>query len=107
LAGWPRPTAARPQEQARALLADLESETAERIFDEGLHEYLTRFITGTAGAGRGDPRYLSERGDALMRLSVDHVTRYRFDRPVRGAVQSHRLTPSESTASGFWTGRSR
>ncbi|MBE2277114.1 MAG: alpha-E domain-containing protein [Rhodobacteraceae bacterium] len=39
------------QEQARALLADLESETAERIFDEGLHEYLTRFITGTAALG--------------------------------------------------------
>ncbi len=30
-----------------------------------------------------------------MRLSVDHVTRYRFDAPVRGAVQSHRLMPSE------------
>ncbi len=29
-----------------------------------------------------------------MRLSVDHVTRYRYDRPVRGLVQSHRLTPS-------------
>lgn len=29
-----------------------------------------------------------------MRLSVDHVTRYRYDRPVRGVVQSHRLTPS-------------
>ncbi|MDZ4135970.1 MAG: transglutaminase family protein [Paracoccaceae bacterium] len=29
-----------------------------------------------------------------MLLSVDHVTRYRYDRPVRGVVQSHRLTPS-------------
>ena len=29
-----------------------------------------------------------------MRLTVDHVTRYRYDAPVRGVVQSHRLTPS-------------
>jgi transglutaminase-like putative cysteine protease len=29
-----------------------------------------------------------------MWLSVDHVTRYVYDRPVRGVVQSHRLTPS-------------
>ncbi len=29
-----------------------------------------------------------------MRLVVDHVTRYRYDKPVRGVVQSHRLTPS-------------
>lgn len=29
-----------------------------------------------------------------MRLIVDHVTRYTYDVPVRGVVQSHRLTPS-------------
>ncbi|MBL9048824.1 MAG: transglutaminase family protein [Tabrizicola sp.] len=29
-----------------------------------------------------------------MRLSVDHVTRYRYDAPVRSVVQSQRLTPS-------------
>ncbi len=29
-----------------------------------------------------------------MRLTVDHVTRYNYDRPVRSVVQSHRLTPS-------------
>ena len=29
-----------------------------------------------------------------MRLLVDHVTRYHYDQPVRGVVQSHRLTPS-------------
>jgi transglutaminase-like putative cysteine protease len=29
-----------------------------------------------------------------MWLTVDHVTRYTYDRPVRGVVQSHRLTPS-------------
>jgi transglutaminase-like putative cysteine protease len=29
-----------------------------------------------------------------MRLSVDHVTRYRFDPPMRGVIQSLRLTPS-------------
>jgi transglutaminase-like putative cysteine protease len=29
-----------------------------------------------------------------MILSIDHVTRYTYDRPVRGVVQSHRLTPS-------------
>ncbi|MDZ7905578.1 MAG: transglutaminase family protein [Cypionkella sp.] len=29
-----------------------------------------------------------------MLLTVDHITRYHYDRPVRGVVQSHRLTPS-------------
>jgi transglutaminase-like putative cysteine protease len=29
-----------------------------------------------------------------MILSVEHITTYRYDRPVRGVVQSHRLTPS-------------
>lgn len=29
-----------------------------------------------------------------MLLSVDHVTRYSYDTPVRGVVQSHRLSPS-------------
>jgi transglutaminase-like putative cysteine protease len=29
-----------------------------------------------------------------MRLNVDHVTRYRYDTPVRSLVQSHRITPS-------------
>jgi transglutaminase-like putative cysteine protease len=29
-----------------------------------------------------------------MRLSVDHTTRYRFDPPTRGVIQSLRLTPS-------------
>lgn len=29
-----------------------------------------------------------------MLLSVDHVTRYEYGRPVRSVVQSHRLTPS-------------
>lgn len=29
-----------------------------------------------------------------MRLTVDHLTRYRYDTPVRSLVQSHRLTPS-------------
>ncbi|MCX7287699.1 MAG: transglutaminase family protein [Rhodobacterales bacterium] len=29
-----------------------------------------------------------------MRLTVDHVTRYVYDRPVRSLVQSHRLQPS-------------
>ncbi|GHC49805.1 transglutaminase family protein [Neogemmobacter tilapiae] len=29
-----------------------------------------------------------------MLLQVNHVTRYVYDRPVRGVVQSHRLTPS-------------
>lgn len=29
-----------------------------------------------------------------MLLTVDHLTRYSYDQPVRGVVQSHRLTPS-------------
>jgi uncharacterized alpha-E superfamily protein len=38
----------RAQERARMLLADVEQATVEAIFDEGLHEYLTRFIAETA-----------------------------------------------------------
>ncbi|MEO6298368.1 MAG: transglutaminase family protein [Paracoccaceae bacterium] len=30
-----------------------------------------------------------------MLLLIDHVTRYRYGHPVRGVVQSHRLTPSK------------
>lgn len=30
-----------------------------------------------------------------MLLKVDHLTRYHYDQPVRGVVQSHRLTPSQ------------
>ena len=29
-----------------------------------------------------------------MRLTVDHVTRYRYEAPARSVVQSHRLMPS-------------
>ena len=29
-----------------------------------------------------------------MLLTVDHVTNYTYDPPVRGVVQSHRLSPS-------------
>ena len=29
-----------------------------------------------------------------MLLQVNHITRYRYDEPVRGVVQSHRLTPT-------------
>jgi transglutaminase-like putative cysteine protease len=29
-----------------------------------------------------------------MRLRVEHVTRYHYDRPVRAVVQSHRMTPA-------------
>ena len=31
-----------------------------------------------------------------MRITVSHLTRYRFADPVRGALQSHRLTPVDS-----------
>ncbi len=37
---------------AREMLAGLEAETVERIVDEGLHEYLTRFIGEAAALGR-------------------------------------------------------
>ena len=39
------------QGAVQAMLAELETETVERIFDEGLHEYLTRFIGGSAALG--------------------------------------------------------
>lgn len=38
-------------DKARAMLAELESETVERIFEEGLHEYLSRFIGDAAELG--------------------------------------------------------
>ncbi|MES2143126.1 MAG: alpha-E domain-containing protein [Pseudomonadota bacterium] len=39
------------QARARTMLAGLEGETVDRIIDEGLHEYLTRFIGDAAGLG--------------------------------------------------------
>ena len=36
------------QEKARALLAEVEGTTVEAIFEEGLHEYLTRYILSAA-----------------------------------------------------------
>jgi uncharacterized alpha-E superfamily protein len=39
------------QVRAREMLAGLEGETVDRIIDEGLHEYLTRFIGDAAGLG--------------------------------------------------------
>ena len=48
------------QTRAATLLAMLEAETPERIFDEGLHEFLTRFIGLTADlAGTIHDTYLS------------------------------------------------
>lgn len=44
-----RETAA--QAAAAAMLAELESQSAEKIFDEGLHEFLTRFIGEAAALG--------------------------------------------------------
>lgn len=40
------------QAAASAKLVELDAETVERIFDEGLHEYLTRFIRRAAGLGQ-------------------------------------------------------
>jgi uncharacterized alpha-E superfamily protein len=36
------------QDRARALMAGIEATKVEDIFDEGLHEYLTRFIAEAA-----------------------------------------------------------
>jgi uncharacterized alpha-E superfamily protein len=40
------------QEKARALRAGVEGATVDAIFEEGLHEYLTRYIGETAGLAR-------------------------------------------------------
>ena len=39
------------QEAAQRLLTGLENQSTDRIFDEGLHEFLTRFIEDTARLG--------------------------------------------------------
>ncbi|NPD15310.1 alpha-E domain-containing protein [Xinfangfangia sp. D13-10-4-6] len=39
------------QTLVREMMTELETETVERIFDEGLHEYLSRFIGSVAGLG--------------------------------------------------------
>ena len=41
------------QTQARALMAGIEGTRVEGIFEEGLHEYLTRFIEDTAALANG------------------------------------------------------
>ncbi|WP_353474480.1 transglutaminase family protein [Salipiger sp. H15] len=40
-----------------------------------------------------------------MRLSIRHITRYRFDEPVRGIVQSQKLWPADSASQRIlsWT----
>ncbi|WP_339109354.1 alpha-E domain-containing protein [Thioclava sp. GXIMD4216] len=38
-----------PQMRARALLGELQKATVEEVFDEGLHEFLTRFIGEVSG----------------------------------------------------------
>lgn len=59
--GYRRSTTA--QERARSMLAGLAELRTEDIFDEGLHEFLTRFIRETAGLGAAvHESYLS--GDA-------------------------------------------
>lgn len=47
--GYQRKTAA--QERAEAMLAELASQSVDAIFDEGLHEYLTRFIGEISSLG--------------------------------------------------------
>jgi uncharacterized alpha-E superfamily protein len=48
------------QAKAQALQAELDAQTPERIFDEGLHEFLSRFILHTAEiAGMVHDTYLS------------------------------------------------
>ncbi|MDT9146046.1 alpha-E domain-containing protein, partial [Escherichia coli] len=42
-------TSGQAQSKARALLAELAETTVEDVFDEGLHEFLTRFIGDVAG----------------------------------------------------------
>lgn len=44
-------TSGQAQSKARALLAKLAETTVEDVFDEGLHEFLTRFIGDVAGLG--------------------------------------------------------
>ena len=39
------------QAAAAALLSELESQSTDRIFEEGLHEFLSRFIREAAGLG--------------------------------------------------------
>ncbi|RBI86158.1 hypothetical protein DRV85_05220 [Rhodosalinus halophilus] len=48
--GYGRSTPA--QEAARHLLAELAEAKVEEVFDEGLHEFLTRFIAENAGLGQ-------------------------------------------------------
>jgi uncharacterized alpha-E superfamily protein len=48
------------QEKARSLRCRVENASVEAIFDEGLHEYLTRYIREAAKLAHGRPRrYLS------------------------------------------------
>ena len=77
----PRPAGAAPmaarraaQDRARALLGALaEARRSRTIFDEGLHEFLTRFIREIGALAQHGARQLSQR-EAAMILTVSHVT---------------------------------
>ena len=74
------------------MLGELAEAQVEGILQEGLHEFLTRFIHQNARPRPGRGRRLPLRGP-VMRLSVRHGTVYQFDAPMRFVTQSHRLTP--------------
>ena len=112
--GAPRVAGARPMAAGRprtsgshAMLGELAEAEVEDILEEGLHEFLTRFISQNGAPRSGHGRRLSLRGP-VMRLSVRHGTVYQFDAPMRFVTQSHRLTPvSERRADGDRLGRVR
>ena len=90
--GYGRSTEA--QSRIRAVVGELSELAIEDVFEEGLHEFLSRMIAEVRGLFGHHSRRLSVRRGA-MRLRVDHETVYHFDPPMRGVVQSLRLHPTQ------------
>ena len=59
-------------DRLQAMLGELAEAQVEDIIEEGLHEFLTRFIHQNAALGAGRGRRLSVRGP-VMRLTVRHA----------------------------------
>jgi hypothetical protein len=78
--------------------SELHALTVDAIFDQGLHEFIGRFIahnTQLALQIQRDYRFVRE--GSPVRIAIDHTTHYRFSEPAAHGLQRLRLTPKATS----------
>jgi hypothetical protein len=89
------------------LTSRLDTMTIERVFEDGLHEFITDFLTDIARLGGTDRKGLpiSRLGIDPMHLKILHTTTYHFDHPVPYGLQQLRLIPKSRAGQvvKYWT----